>query len=628
MTDLLPFIVVGVTAGSLYGLAGVGLTLTYRTTGVFNFAHGAVAAAAAYVFYTLHVSWNVPWSIALPVAVGAIGVVGGVLLERVARHLVALGPTVSVVATVGLMLAVQGLIQWRYGVLQRQFPQFLEGVALRISGVAVTAQQATAIAVAAIATVGLFVLLRTSRVGTEMRAVVDDPDLLDLTGANPDRVRTVAWVIGATFAALTGVLIAPFLGLDAVLLTLLVVQAFGAVAIGRFASLPLTYLGGIALGVGASLLTKWVANEPAIGGLPSSLPFLVLFVALIVLPPKAGAAPAVAWMPSSERRSVALSRPMKIGAAFVGVAAVLALPELVGAKLPTWTSAASFVIVFASLGLLVRTSGQVSLCHATFGAVGATSFAHLASSSGVGLPWFVALVLAGLAVVPIGALVAIPAIRLSGLHLALATFGFAVLMERVVYPSGAMFGTFGLRQAPRPSFAQGDTALFYVTVAIAASACGIVVAITRTRLGRLLRGLSESPMSLTTSGLDVNVTRVVVFAVSAFLAGVAGALLASAVGSVSGRSFGSFSSLLYLVILFVAGRALVPSAVIAAVALAVAPSYLPDGLLEHQALLFGVGTVAVIVMGSLRIRARSTRSGERIERSPVRARLSELAVRA
>jgi ABC-type branched-subunit amino acid transport system permease subunit len=186
-----------------------------------------------------------------------------------------------------------------------------------------------------------------------------------------------------------------------------------------------------------------------------------------------------------------------------------------------------------------------------------------------------------------------------------------------------MFGATGSRPAPRPSFAGGDTALFYVTVALAAVACLLVVVISRTRLGRLLRGLAESPTALTTNGLSTNVTRLAAFAASAFLAGVAGALLAAGAGNVNGRSFASFNSLLYLVVLAVAGRRLVPSAIIAAGLLAVAPAYVPDELVAHQALLFGATIVVLLAVRGMTIRPRSTRAAERLDGSPVHARLVE-----
>jgi ABC-type branched-subunit amino acid transport system permease subunit len=455
-----------------------------------------------------------------------------------------------------------------------------------------------------------------------MRGVVANPDLLSLAGTSPARVRVASWIIGCSFAALTGILLAPTLTLNAALLSALVVQAFGAVAIGRFRSLPLTYAGGVALGIAANILTKEFAGRPALGGLPSSLPFIVLVVALVLWPPRTVARPTAASFdpePGS-RRWPAQVRLAVVG---IGAAALVALPHVVGPKLPSYTAAAALVVTFVSLALLVRGSGQISLCHAAFGAVGATAFSHFASSSGLGLPWFAALALAGAAAVPIGALVAVPAIRLSGVYLALATFGFAILMERVAYPTGVMFGATGSRQAPRPSFAGGDTALFYVTVAMAAAACLLVVVVSRTRLGRLLRGLAESPTALTTNGLSTNVTRLAAFAASAFLAGVAGALLAAGAGNVNGRSFASFNSLLYLVVLAVAGRRLVPSAVIAAALLAVAPAYVPDGLVAHQALLFGATVVVLLAVRGMTIRPRTTRVAERLAGSPVHARLLE-----
>ena len=630
MSDLLPFIVVGVAAGSVYGLAGLGLTLTYTTTGIFNFAHGALAAAAAFVFFTMHIDWGWPWPVALALAVIGVGVIGGLLVERLARSLSIADAATAVVATVGLLLMVQGLVEWRYGTAARQLTPFISGTAVHLGGVAVTRQQAASVLVGLAAAVGVLAFLRFSRLGIQMRAVVGNPDLLALAGTDPTPVRTAAWIIGSGFAALSGVLIAPFLGLDAILLTLLVVQAFGAVAIGRFRSLPLTYLGGVALGIAANILTKEVASRPALGGLPSSLPFIVLVVALVLWPPRtagrANVAP-VGTRPNIRQRTRRLPpAPVRLAAIGAGVAALIALPHIVGPKLPSYTAAAALVVMFVSLALLVRGSGQISLCHAAFGAVGATAFSHFASSTGLGLPWFAALVLAGAAAVPIGALVAIPAIRLSGVYLALATFGFAILMERVAYPTGVMFGATGSRQAPRPSFAGGDTALFYVTVAMAAVACLLVVVVSHTRLGRLLRGLAESPTALTTNGLSTNVTRLAAFAASAFLAGLAGALLAAGAGNVNGKSFASFNSLLYLVVLAVAGARLVPSAVIAAVLLAAAPAYVPDALVAHQALLFGTATVLFIAVRGMTIRPRTTRAAERLAGSPVHARLAERGV--
>ena len=119
----------------------------------------------------------------------------------------------------------------------------------------------------------------------------------------------------------------------------------------------------------------------------------------------------------------------------------------------------------------------------------------------------------------VGAFIAIPAIRLPGVFLALATFGFGVTMEQMGYPLWLMFGSSSLGQAVnRPSFAQGDIAYYYLVFAFAVLVSLMVMWLVRSRLGRLLRGMADSPVALATHGTSVMVTRVLVFCVSAFLA--------------------------------------------------------------------------------------------------------------
>ena len=115
-------------------------------------------------------------------------------------------------------------------------------------------------------------------------------------------MRRISWIIGSTFAAMSGVLIVPLIGLEPIALTFLVVQAFGAAAIGYFSSIPLTYLGGIIIGIASSVSTKYVLDVDWLGGLPASLPFLILFVVLLVTPRRklvrpsaAEARPALQW---------------------------------------------------------------------------------------------------------------------------------------------------------------------------------------------------------------------------------------------------------------------------------------------------------------------------------------------
>ena len=621
MLTLLPFIIGGLTTGSLYGLAGMGLVLTYRTSGVFNFGHGAIAAAGAFLFYSLHSTHGVPWPIAGIVTVGLFGLLGGLALERLTRALGDALEVVVVVATVGILLLTEGLLYLMYGDVTRYFPQFLPTSGFMIADVTVSWAQVISVAVASVSALGLYLYLGRSRIGIAMRAVVDDPVLVGLAGERPVRIRRAAWSTGCAFAAVSGILLAPTLGLDANLLTLLVVQAFGACAIGRFSSLPGTYVGGLLVGVGASVATRY-ATSPRWVGLPPTVPYLFLIGVLLFVP--------LRKLPTrrmSPRALVAEAPPLSTrGKAAVAMvmAGALVVPFVVGTKLPVWTSGLTYVVLFGSLALLVWTSGQISLCHMAFAALGATTMAHLAADHH--LPWGVALALAGLTVVPVGALVAIPALRLSGIYLALITLGFAVLMQNVVYSTFLMFTSQLTVTAPRPSLGTTDRQLYYVVLLVAALTCGVLAVISRSRLGRLLRAMAETPTMLVTHGLDVNVTRLIVFCVSAFFAGIAGALSITQTGAASGIAFGPIQSLLLVAVLAVCGTRLLRSAILAALLLAVAPAYIPSIGVNQQTAIFGAAALLAALLAARRAEvaswlARGASSSEaRVSAGPARHR--------
>jgi len=373
MRSLLPFIITGAATGSLYGLAGLGLVLTYRTSGILNFGHGAIAAGAAFAFYSLHTTHGLAWPLAALVTIGVFGGVVGSILERLTRGLSEVPQAVVVVTTVGLLLGIQGILVLSYGPVTRQFPEFLPTSGFTVAGVSITWSQVISVLIATAGAGGLYAFLRLTRLGVAMRAVVDNPTLVGLCGDRASQVRRSAWTIGCAFAALSGVLIAPTLGLDATLLTFLVVQALGACAVGLFASLPLTYAGGILVGVLASVATRYMTTQPW-NGIPSSVPYLVLMAVLLVIP--------VRRLPQTRvslRALIAepppLSRRTQAALAVAGGAALFAVPAVVGPRLPVWISGLIYVVVFGSLALLVWVSGQISLCHSAFTALGATTMA-------------------------------------------------------------------------------------------------------------------------------------------------------------------------------------------------------------------------------------------------------------
>jgi branched-subunit amino acid ABC-type transport system permease component len=590
MSSVLPFLITGLVTGSLYALAGLGLVLTYRTSGVFNFGHGAIAAGGAFVFYTLHTNHAMPWPPAMLLTVAAFALVGGPLLEWLTRTLGAAPAAVGVIATVGLFLAVNGVLSEIYGSTIHQASQFLPEDGPSVSGVVISYGQMITAGIALVGAVGLFAFLQNSRLGVAMRAVVDNPSLVGLAGQYPTRIRRVAWMIGAGFAAMSGILLAPVLGLDATLLTLLVVQAFGGCAIGLFRSLPMTYLGGLVVGVAAALATRFFTSFP-LNQIPPAVPFLILMAVLLVVPVRM--LPGTRSLPQPLASAArALNPRLATLIAVVGLVLLAFVPSLVGTRLPVWTDAMSSVCVFGSLALLIWTSGQMSLCQVTFAALGATTMAHLRDG---GVPWPLALLLAGLLTVPIGAMIAIPAIRFSGIYLALVTFGFGIFMQYVIYPTRLMFGNDLAASASRmqagPIRAQSSERWqYYVALTVALLSVAGLIVINRSRFGRILRGLAESPTMLGTLGLDVNVTRLLLFCASAFFAGIGGGLMSSQY-TVSATGFNPIQSLMLVAVLGICalfGTRLILTTVLAAVLFSVIPGYVDNFDANAQILAFGV----------------------------------------
>ncbi|MBV6761600.1 branched-chain amino acid ABC transporter permease/ATP-binding protein [Rhodococcus opacus] len=599
MSSLLPFVIAGLTLGAVYGLAGVGLVLTYKTSGVFNFAHGALATVAAYSFYSLHITMKLPWQMAAAIAIFVIGPLLGLAMELLARRIQATSLPLQVAATVGVLLAIGASAQLIYGTDQLLIVRkFLGTGTFELGDTTVLTADVITCAVALLATVALSVYFKFTRRGIAMRAVVDNPDLLDVVGTSPSMTRRIAWVIGGVFTAVSGVLFAPLLPLDAVQLTFLVVSAFGAAALGAFSNLWVTFLGGLAIGVLASLSTKWF-TDGILAGIPAALPFLVLFVVLLVFPKRALSVPA--FTVPRPRPVWAAPMRMHVVAGIVLVLVLAAVPTFAGVYLTAWTTTLALVIVFLSLVLLVRTAGQVSLSHVAFMAIGAVAFSRIGLDSG--LPWIVSLILAGLVAVPVGAILAIPASRLGGLYLALATFGFAVLLQEMFYSQRFMFGaSVTSLNVPRPGidWFQSDSGYYYVVLALVVVTAIAVMALNIGRLGKLLRAMSDSPTALATSGASVNVTRVLVFCLSAFLAGVGGALVGAAQTSISAISYPPMLSLTYFVLIMIAAGGMPWSAVMAAVGMTLIPAYVHGETVNIVfQLLFGVfAVIAAMQPGS------------------------------
>lgn len=580
MDAFLTATVTGLCTAGIFAIAASGLVLTYTTTGIFNFAHGAVGMLAAFAYWQL-LDWGLPTGVAVALILLVVAPLFGILVERVVMRGLQGAPEASrLVVSVALLAASLGLAIWIWPPDEaRRIERFFAGEFVTVVGVRVTWHELLAFLLAIAVAVGLRVLLKGTRVGITMRAVVDDRSLASLNGARPDGSSRLAWGLGCSLAALAGILLAPLQTLTHLPLTLLIVNAYAAAMLGRLRNLPMTFLGAALLGLldsyGFEYLPDSGTLEPYFRTFRPAIPVLVLFVVLIALP-------TARLRTSASRRSLSAPRPswnaaLALAVAVVGVAVVLAA-GLSDADALRAARAVGFGLIALSLVPLVGWAGQLCLCQMSFAGIGAVCVANLGGGSN---PW--SLVAGALVAGVVGVLVALPAARLTGIELALATAAFAVILDRWIFglpdiEAGPItLSTFdrdvlAVERLSLPFVGTLTTKGLLITLAVAFALVHLLlVAVRRSRAGDLLLALRESPAACATLGMSPAAARLAVFGFSAALAAVGGGLYAGTLGSIGPSTFDLFQSLPLLLVTVAGGVATSGGAVFAAVTLGSIP---------------------------------------------------------
>lgn len=563
MEQFLAFGVVGLSTAAIYAVIGSGLVLTYTTTGVFNFAHGAAGMLAAFAYWQLTIGWGWPVPAALAVVLLVLAPGFGLLIERVVmRPVQGLGEAERLVVTVALLSGLIAMARWIWDPNSpRTLPVFFVNAApLHVGLAIITWHQATTMLVAVAVAAGLWLLLNRTRTGVAMRATVDDRPLAGLTGADPVQSSRVAWVLGTQLAAVGGILIAPEVSLDATQLSLLIVSAYTAAVFGRLRSLPLTFAGAVVVGCMESYLTGYLPQNGYLPGLRLAAPALLLFGALLVFPH--------GRLHGRNRRLRPVPVPSVRGTAALaaGIAAfgVVLAPLLGPGDLVTYSAIFSLGLVALSYVPLAGYAGELSLCQLSMAGIGAVVWAHL---GGHGQLW--ALGAAVLVSAAAGAVVAVPALRLSGIYLVLGTAAFATILDEWVFglPSFTVLGirisffNQGSVQAVGPDLLgwrldSGQQLMVFGAVCLALVTAG-VAALRRSRFGRRLIALQDSEAAYATLGGSLLLAKVAVFALAAGIAGLGGAIYAMQQQAVTADQFSFVAGLPIFLVAVVGGLAAV-----------------------------------------------------------------------
>jgi branched-chain amino acid transport system permease protein len=578
-SDLFKAILQGTPPGAVYALIALGFVLTYKTSGVFNLAFGAQAYVSAALFFKLHVQDG--WA-SLPtflVSVVLVAPLLGLLLERlIFRYLRQSGAVPKLVVTIGLSVAIPALFD-----LAANFKAVAGTTPVGIApdganvfydpfGVyAFSRNEVVALIIAVLATVGLLAMFKFTALGLQMRAVVESSRMTELNGIAADRVSAFAWALSSFFAGLAGVLIAPrFNTLAAADFFNLVVVAIAAAAVGKLVSLPRALVGGLGLGILIALvntfLPRWSNDytwlRPIQDNVIPAIPFIVLFAVLVFVPslrrtkeatdPLTDVDPPPRTLGAVVRDKRATTISWIIGGVVFLVLGYIVHTEADRRWLFLVTSAVVYGIIFLSITLITGMAGRISLCQGAFAAVGAFSVYQLSDQ----MPVLLACIVGGFIGAAVGAVLSLPIRKLDGVWVAIATLAFAYFFDAVVvrlpFVGGGDSTLLGTK-VPRPSLGPFDfednRSFLWLSVVVLVLVGLAVYNLRRGTFGRVLVALRGSEVAAGSIGISPARSRLIAFAISAFVAAIGGAFLAMLQGNVNyGSNFSPYIALFWIVI--------------------------------------------------------------------------------
>ncbi|MFF7772190.1 ATP-binding cassette domain-containing protein [Streptomyces massasporeus] len=530
----------GLSVGSAAALTGIGLIVTYRATGVLNFAHGAIAMVCAYALRQCVVEWGWPLWLGASVTLLVLAPGLGVVLERfVFRPLAVLGgdPAQTLVASIGVFVLLVGgaALLWGQG-------------ARADAPVLVPDEPWGQLAVVLVLAAGVAAVVRRTRFGRELRAVVDDRRLAELGGIDADRVAATGWAFGSFTAGLTGVLLAPYVRLDPYGLSLLVMEVVAVAVAARMRSLTVAVVVALGIGVAQSQLTRlhpsgWA--EPLLQAAGTNLFVVALLVAALVLP-------GVGERDALPRTATARV-PTPPGAWIVVLVLFLLPLGLAGRDLHTSVQVPALAVILLSLVVVTGRGGQISLGQAAYAGLGALFTALLASGRFPGLPALpelAALAVAVVLVAPLGLLTGWPAIGRRGLALALATFAVGVGVSRFIFAQP--YATAGLSLG-RPAGFDGDRAYYVLELLLLAVALLAAHTLRRGRTGRALAAMRDHERGAQAAGVGVPSLKLLAFVAGAALAALGGGMLGMGLRAFDAAAYDPVRGLLWFAAVVVLG---------------------------------------------------------------------------
>ena len=575
--DHLVFLLLGLGNGAVFASLALALVVTFRSSGVVNFATGAVALYVAYTYAFLRKGMlldpipGTPKTIDLGRELGLVPAVvislaiaaalGMVLYAVVFRPLRTAPPVAKAVASIGVLIVVQASLAVQVGTSPVNVKAILPTRVYELGGSRVPGDRLWFAAIVVGVTIALILVFRMTRFGLATRAAAESEKGALVTGLSPERIALANWALSAVIAGLSGILIAPIVPLIPVSYTLFIVPALAAALVGNFTSVGPAVGAGLLIGMLQSEMQflqntwDWLPDS----GTSELVPLVVIFAFLVFR-----------GRPLPSRGAVIQStlgrapRPHGLllpgGSALALVTAGLLLTH--GSYRAAIITSLLFALVALSWVVVTGFAGQISLAQLTLAGVGAFSLTRI--GHGLGVPFPLAPVLAALVATAIGVVVGLPALRIRGLPVAVVTLSLAVAVESLWFRNNQFNG--GIKGAPID-----DPTLFGLNLGIGSGSdyprlpfaflclavlVVISLSVVRIRTGRLgasMLAVRANERSAAAAGISVAQTKIIAFAIGAFIAGLGGALLGYAQQSATADSYTAISGIALFGTVYLAG---------------------------------------------------------------------------
>jgi ABC-type branched-subunit amino acid transport system ATPase component/ABC-type branched-subunit amino acid transport system permease subunit len=629
METIIIYAVLGLGIGSVYAIGGQSLTVTYRSSGVLNFAYPGFALLGAYVFVET-AGRGVPAGVSAIIGVAVAALAGVLTSSLVIGRLQQSSPLVRVVATLGVLAILQSTASIIYSDTLKSGPSVISHGTIKTgwSGFDLPTHTIVLVVIAIGLGLGLAAFYRKSIFGLVSTALAENEIAVASLGRSPGVTAAVSWALGGALAGICGVVLIPLTGVSVASYGYLILPALCAAMIGGFKSFTGATLGGLFVGVAQSEAVHYISAP----GWSNAVPFFLILLLLVFRGR------------SLTLRGEILDRLPRVGTGRINprVAIALALAGLIALLLTpsVWqvSIATGFGAALIALSVTVVTgyAGQLSLGQFALAGVGALAAAKI--SSALGVSFWLALPFGILVAAVVGGLVSMPALRVRGANLAVLTYGIAVVVEEVVlanpnYAGGAE----GLHVRPPSIFGLSLDPTFYakryaILCYVALLACLLVIgALRRSGTGYNLIAVRNNERAASAVGISVVASKVVAFAVGAAFAAVGGILLAFQSSYVLFDGFTAGQSITIVILAAMCGIGFAAGGVLAGFSLTGAAIWFGlnkyIGVGDYLPLFFGVvvivslvtapdGGVAKLAGDARKLYARFAGRGSGVTRSP------------